>query len=230
VNTFIQVARILMLLSIAVFFSFLTIQLNSAPAFISAKIDPIVERVKQRDDQVKVLLKHADDMVEENYWDTKSNVATTAVILRDVAEITTSIRRELLPEIKETVKDFRSLVKEVENDVQLLSSSGNETIKATTGLVRQLDSLTAEIESQVEKGSPKVFETISSIDKVIVDIDKHLNNPDLYAITHNVKDITGNTAEITKTVDITTRPLREKVKLIKLVLLRIMGMIRIQPF
>lgn len=219
-----------MLLSIAVFFSFLTIQLNSAPAFISAKIDPIVERVKQRDDQVKVLLKHADDMVEENYWDTKSNVATTAVILRDVAEITTSIRRELLPEIKETVKDFRSLVKEVENDVQLLSSSGNETIKATTGLVRQLDSLTAEIESQVEKGSPKVFETISSIDKVIVDIDKHLNNPDLYAITHNVKDITGNTAEITKTVDITTRPLREKVKLIKLVLLRIMGMIRIQPF
>lgn len=219
-----------MLLSIAVFFSFLTIQLNSAPAFISAKIDPIVERVKQRDDQVKVLLKHADDMVEENYWDTKSNVATTAVILRDVAEITTSIRRELLPEIKETVKDFRSLVKEVENDVQLLSSSGNETIKATTGLVRQLDSLTAELESQVEKGSPKVFETISSIDKVIVDIDKHLNNPDLYAITHNVKDITGNTAGITKTVDITTRPLREKVKLIKLVLLRIMGMIRIQPF
>ena len=229
-NKFIQVARILMLLSIAVFFSFLTIQLNSAPAFISAKIDPIVERVKQRDDQVKVLLKHADDMVEENYWDTKSNVATTAVILRDVAEITTSIRRELLPEIKETVKDFRSLVKEVENDVQLLSSSGNETIKATTGLVRQLDSLTAELESQVEKGSPKVFETISSIDKVIVDIDKHLNNPDLYAITHNVKDITGNTAEITKTADITTRPLREKVKLIKLVLLRIMGMIRIQPF
>lgn len=219
-----------MLLSIAVFFSFLTIQLNSAPAFISAKIDPIVERVKQRDDQVKVLLKHADDMVEENYWDTKSNVATTAVILRDVAEITASIRRELLPEIKETVKDFRSLVKEVENDVQLLSSSGNETIKATTGLVRQLDSLTAELESQVEKGSPKVFETISSIDKVIVDIDKHLNNPDLYAITHNVKDITGNTAEITKTVDITTRPLREKVKLVKLVLLRIMGMIRIQPF
>lgn len=229
-NTFTQVARILMLLSIAVFFSFLTIQLNSAPAFISAKIDPIVERIKQRDDQVKVLLKHADDMVEENYWDTKSNVATTAVILRDVAEITTSIRRELLPEIKETVKDFRSLVKEVENDVQLLSSSGNETIKATTGLVRQLDSLTAELESQVEKGSPKVFETISSIDKVIVDIDKHLNNSDLYAITHNVKDITGNTAEITKTVDITTRPLREKVKLVKLVLLRIMGMIRIQPF
>lgn len=75
-----------------------------------------------------------------------------------------------------------------------------------------------------------MFETISSIDKVIVDIDKHLNNPDLYAITHNVKDITGNTAEITKTVDITTRPLREKVKLVKLVLLRIMGMIRIQPF
>ena len=68
------------------------------------------------------------------------------------------------------------------------------------------------------------------VDKVIVDVDRQINNPDLYAITNNVKDITGNTAEITKTVDITTRPLREKVKLVKLILLRLIGMIRIQPF
>lgn len=219
-----------MFLSITVFFAYFTIQLNKAPGFIASRVDPVIERVKQRDEQIKSILKNANDLVEENYWDTKANVETTAVILRDVSEITRTLRQELLPELVETVKGFRLLVKEIDNDVQVLSASGNETIKATTDLVRQLDSLTAELEVQVKQGSPKILQTVESIDRVIVDIDKHISNPDLYAITNNVKDITGNTAEITKTVDIATRPLREKVKLIKIVLLRIMGMIRITPF
>lgn len=229
-NTAIQLFRASMFLSITVFFAYFTIQLNKAPGFIASRVDPVIERVKQRDEQIKSILKNANDLVEENYWDTKANVETTAVILRDVSEITRTLRQELLPELVETVKGFRLLVKEIDNDVQVLSASGNETIKATTDLVRQLDSLTAELEVQVKQGSPKILQTVESIDKVLVDIDKHINNPDLYAITNNVKDITGNTAEITKTVDITTRPLREKVKLIKIVLLRIMGMIRITPF
>lgn len=229
-NTLVQIVRVLMLLSVAVFFSFLTIQLNSAPAFVSSRLDPIIERIKQRDDQIRLILKNANDVIEENYWDTRANVETTAVILRDVSEITKSLRQDVIPEMRETVKGFRNLVKEIESDVHLLSASGNETIKATTDLVRQLDSLTEELELQINQGSPKVFGTIASIDRLIVDIEKHINNPDLYAITHNVKDITSNTAEITKTVDITTRPLREKVKLIKEILLRLIGMIRIQPF
>lgn len=219
-----------MFLSITVFFAYFTIQLNKAPDFIASRVDPVIERVKQRDEQIKSILKNTNDLMEENYWGAKANVETTAVILRDVSEITRILRQDLLPELIDTVKDFRLLIKEIEYDVQVLSASGNETIKATTDLVRQLDSLTAELEVQVQQGSPKIIQTVESIDKVIVDIDKHINNPDLYAITNNVKDITGNTAEITKTVDITTRPLREKVKLVKLVLLRIMGMIRITPF
>jgi vacuolar-type H+-ATPase subunit I/STV1 len=219
-----------MFLSITAFFAYLIVQLSKAPDFIASRVDPVIERVKQRDEQIKSILKNTNDLVEENYWDTKANVETTAVILRDVSEITRTLRQQLLPELVETVKGFRSMIKEIEYDVQVLSASGNETIKATADLVRQLDSLTAELEVQVKQGSPKVLQTVESIDKVLVDIDKHINNPDLYAITNNVKDITGNTAEITKTVDITTRPLREKVKLIKIVLLRIMGMIRIQPF
>lgn len=229
-NTVIQLFRASMLLSITAFFAYLTVQLHKAPDFIASRVDPVIERVKQRDDQIKSILKNTNDLVEENYWDTKANVETTAVILRDVSEITRTLRQELLPELVETVRGFRLLVKEIGHDVQALSASGNETIKATTDLVRQLDGLTAELEVQVKQGSPKILQTVESIDKVLVDIDKHINNPDLYAITNNVKDITGNTAEITKTVDITTRPLREKVKLIKIVLLRIMGMIRITPF
>lgn len=219
-----------MLLSITVFFACFTIQLSKAPDFIASRVDPVIERVKQRDEQIKSILKNTNDLIKENYWDTKANVETTAVILRDVSEITRTLRQELLPELVETVRGFRLLVKEIGHDVQALSASGNETIKATTDLVRQLDGLTAELEVQVKQGSPKILQTVESIDKVLVDIDKHINNPDLYAITNNVKDITGNTAEITKTVDITTRPLREKVKLVKIVLLRILGMIRIQPF
>ena len=229
-NTVIQLFRASMFLSITAFFAYLIVQLSKAPDFIASRVDPVIERVKQRDEQIKSILKNTNDLVEENYWDTKANVETTAVILRDVSEITRTLRQQLLPELVETVKGFRSMIKEIEYDVQVLSASGNETIKATADLVRQLDSLTAELEVQVKQGSPKVLQTVESIDKVLVDIDKHINNPDLYAITNNVKDITGNTAEITKTVDITTRPLREKVKLIKIVLLRIMGMIRIQPF
>lgn len=219
-----------MFLSITVFFAYFTVQLHKAPDFIAARVDPVIDRVKQRDDQIKSILKNTNNLIEENYWDTKANVETTAVILRDVSEITKTLRQEFIPELTETVKGFRLLTKEIGHDIQVLSASGNETIKATTDLVRQLDSLTAELEVQVKQGSPKLFQTVESIDKVIVDIDKHINNPDLYAITNNVKDITGNTAEITKTVDVTTRPLREKVKLIKIVLLRIMGMIRITPF
>lgn len=208
----------------------LSYQAMRVPDFLAARIDPVIERIKQRDDQIKKILKDTGDMVEDNYWTTKANVETTAVILRDVSEITRLVRQDFLPELIDTVAGMRSLIKEIKNDVQKLSASGNETIKATTELVRQLDSLTEELEVQVKQGSPKVFQTVERIDQTIADIDKHINNPDLYAITNNVKNITGNTAEITKTVDITTRPLREKVKLIKLVLLRVLGMIRIQPF
>lgn len=219
-----------MFLSIAAFFACFTVQLSRTPEFIAYRVDPIVDRLKQRDDQIKAILKNANDTIEENYWDTKANVETTAVILRDVSEITKTLRQDFLPELTETVKGFRLLAKDIGRDVNALSYSGNESIKATTDLIKQLESLAGELESQVKQGSPKVFQTIESMDSLIADIDKHVNNPDLYAITNNVKDITGNTAEITKTVDIATRPLREKVKLIKIVLLRIIGMIRITPF
>ena len=219
-----------MFLSIAAFFACFTVQLSRTPEFIAYRVDPIVDRLKQRDDQIKAILKNANDTIEENYWDTKANVETTAVILRDVSEITKTLRQDFLPELTETVKGFRLLAKDIGRDVNALSYSGNESLKATTDLIKQLESLAGELESQVKQGSPKVFQTIESMDSLIADIDKHVNNPDLYAITNNVKNITGNTAEITKTVDITTRPLREKVKLIKIVLLRIIGMIRITPF
>lgn len=228
--TFIQIVRSFMLASIAVFFVFATIQLNKAPLYVSSKIDPLLERLEQRDDQIKSILGNVDDTIKENYWDAKANIETTAVILRDVSEIARTIRSEVLPETMGTLSEFRLLINEIKNDVQLLSTSGNEAVKETAELVRQLASLTAELETQINQGSPKVFQTIESIDKVIIDVDRQINNPDLYAITNNVKDITGNTAEITKTVDITTRPLREKVKLVKLILLRLIGMIRIQPF
>ena len=228
--TFIQIVRSFMFISIAVFFAFATVQLNKAPLYVSSKIDPLLERVKQRDDQIKSILGNVDDTIKENYWDAKANIETTAVILRDVSEIARTIRSEVLPETMGTLSEFRLLINEIKNDVQLLSTSGNEAVEETAELVRRLASLTSELETQIKQGSPKVFQTIESIDKVIVDVDRQINNPDLYAITNNVKDITGNTAEITKTVDITTRPLREKVKLVKLILLRLIGMIRIQPF
>ena len=229
-NTLVQVFRSFMFVSIAVFFVFATIRLNKAPLYISSKIDPLLERVNQRDEQIKGILKHIDDTIKDNYWDTKANIETTAVILRDVSEIARTIRSEVLPETMGTLSEFRLLINEIKNDVQLLSTSGNEAVKETAELVRRLASLTSELETQIKQGSPKVYQTIESIDKVLIDIDKQISNPDLYAITNNVKDITGNTAEITKTVDITTRPLREKVKIVKLILLRLIGMIRIQPF
>lgn len=229
-NYAVQVTRIIMFLSIAVFFTCSTVQIARLPAELSKRIDPVIDRVHQRDDQIKTILKDVSDTMEDNYWDTKANVETTTVILRDVSEITKALRSDLLPDLIDAVKGLRSLTKEIENDARILSASGNETIKATTGLVYQLNSLTAQLEVEIKQGSPKALQTIETIDKLLVDIDKHINNPDLYAITNNVKDITGNTAEITKTVDIATRPLREKTKLVKLILLRLIGMIRIQPF
>lgn len=216
--------------SAAVFLACLSYQAIYLPKKIEPRIFKLAERLEARDEQVKKILSDASAIMDDNYWTTKSNVETTAVILRDVSEITRSIRSEVIPELTDTLKHFRLLIKSTQNDLRTLSSSGNETIKATTDLVRQLDSLTEELEVQVRQGSPKAFQTVESMDKLIADIDKQVNNPDLYAIANNVKGITGNTAEITKTIDITTRPLREKVKLIKLVLLRVMGMIRITPF
>lgn len=219
-----------MFISIAVFFTYSTVQIAKLPAELSKRVDPILDRVHQRDDQVKAVLKDVSSTMEDNYWDTKANIETSTVILRDISEITKSLRSELLPDLIDAVKGLRSLTKEIENDARKLSASGDETIKATTALVRQLNSLTAQLEVEIKQGSPKALQTIDSIDKLVVDIDKHINNPDLYAITNNVKEITGNTSEITKTVDVATRPLREKVKLVKLVLLRLIGMIRVQPF
>lgn len=219
-----------MFLSIAVFFTYSTVQIANLPAELSKRVDPILDRVHQRDDQVKSVLKGINDAMDDNYWTTKANVETTAVILRDVSEITRALRSDLLPDLIDAVKGLRSLTKEIKDDVRTLSASGNETIKATTELVRQLDSLTAQLEVEVKQGSPKALHTLESIDKLLVDIDKSINNPDLYAIANNVKEITGNTSEITKTVDIATRPLREKVKLVKLILMRAIGMIRINPF
>ena len=229
-NLAIQIARMAMYASAAILFACLSYQAVYLPKKMEPRISRLAERLEARDEQVKKILSETSAIMEDNYWTTKANVETTAVILRDVSEITRSIRSEVIPELTDTLKHFRLLIKATQNDLQVLSASGNETIKATTELVRQLDSLTEELEVQVKQGSPKVFQTVETMDKLIADIDKQVNNPDLYAIAGNVKNITGNTAEITKTVDITTRPLREKVKLIKLVLLRVLGMIRITPF
>ena len=53
-----------MLLSITAFFAYLTVQLHKAPDFIAARVDPVIERVKQRDEQIKSILKNTNDLVE----------------------------------------------------------------------------------------------------------------------------------------------------------------------
>jgi uncharacterized protein YoxC len=204
-------------------------QVMRVPVYIGTRLDEIVERIKHRDDQLKKILQNTNDMMEDNYWTTKANIETTAVILRDVSEIARQFRSDVMPELSLTIKEFRFLTQSLRDDFNDLSSSGSEALLASAGLIRQLESLTEELEVQITQGSPKVIQTVESIDKVLVDIEKHISNPDLYAIANNLKGITGNTAEITKTVDVATRPLREKVKLIKAVLLRLIGMIRVQP-
>ncbi len=208
----------------------LSYQVMRVPEYLAARIDPVFNRINERDDQIKKILQHTDDIMEDNYWTTKANIETTAVILRDVSEIARQFKSDVMPEMAVTLKEFRLLTESLKEDFSDLSASGSEALIASASLIRKLEGLTEELEVQINTGSPKVFSTIENIDKILVDIDKHINNPDLYAITNNVKDITGSTAEIAKTTDIATRPLREKAKLIKIILLRVAGMIRIQPF
>lgn len=229
-NRAIKITRLFMYLSAAVLFSCLSYQAIYMPKLMEPRISQLVDRLEARDEQVRKLLKHADDVMEDNYWTTKANIETTAVILRDVSEITRQIRTEVMPELPLTVRELRALTVSLKEDISDLSASGSEALLASAELIRKLDRLTEGLEVQIRDGSPRVFQTLEHIDSVIVDIDKQVSNPDLYAIANNVKEITGSTAEIAKTTDIATRPLREKAKLIKIILLRLAGMIRIQPF
>lgn len=215
--------------SAVVLLSCLSYQSIHLPRSVEPRISQLAERLDARDRQVERLLKHAEDVMEDNYWTTKANIETTAVILRDVAEITGSVRREI-PELIGAVKELKALSSSVREDVSLLADGGAKALVATAGLAEELESLTEELSVQIRTGSPKVFQTIERVDQLVLDIDKHVSNPDVYALVNNAKEISGSAAEIAKTTDVVTRPLREKAKLIKTILLRIAGMIRIQPF
>jgi ABC-type transporter Mla subunit MlaD len=189
--------------------------------------------LKERDKQIASVLtsvskltKDGSDLVSDSYWDNKASTETTAVILRDVAEITRQVREEIIPQTSSLIYDTnlllveaKSLVKDLDEEAKTL---GPEVAQTTGALTKLLNTLDLEIKS----GSPKVLQTLETLNKTMADLDTIIDGDGRKTIT-NIEKLSGHSAEISESVDTALKPLRQKRSLLKTIVGIMIGMVRV---
>jgi hypothetical protein len=175
--------------------------------------------------QADRLLNNANQFVDDTYYDNYSNVQTTGVLLREMSEVVRETRESLLPEITASLKESRKLVAELRAEVGPTSVAVRKDLDKVANLVGTL-------EEQIKVSSPKVDETITELVRVLDDVGNLLESEHIAGTLSNVDKTTQHLSNSAESVDIALRPLREKTKLIKLILMRAAGMVKlaINPF
>jgi hypothetical protein len=67
---------------------------------------------------------------------------------------------------------------------------------------------------------------VQSLDKAIQDLDKVIADPAIKGSVVNVEKATASAANTLETVDIATRPFRERATMLKTVLMKVLGMVK----
>jgi hypothetical protein len=98
-------------------------------------------------------------------------------------------------------------------------------------VLENTSSLIQTLQEQVKAGSPEAIKTIQAATKSLDDLDKILANPSIKTTLDSTAKTSVSIAGSAESVDIALRPLREKARLLKVVLLKTLEVLKITvPF
>ncbi len=196
----------------------LTERSDRLEANLNARFDAIGKRLSERDDQVKGVLTDVGDLVNDTYWDNYASAQTTAVILRDTAEITHQIRETVLPNVNGLIGDTRVLVAGMKTDLDRLTASTDGTLTPLKASLENASSLLKTLDDQVKAGAPEARQTFIKVNKALDDLDKLIADPNVAKTLANVQEGTGSLKEAAESVNVALQPLREKISMLKTIL------------
>lgn len=203
-------------------------------AYIDARVNPVADRLDQRDAQVKALLDKADrfmlhttTLTEDTYYDQKASIETTPTVLREIYEVARTIRQDTIPEVTKLLAESKSLVQTLQSDLHVLSGESTELVVNGTDALGKLETLLETLDVQVKAGAPQAQETMKQVDKVLADLDLLLTNQNIQGSLKNVDATTYHLSESAKSVDMALRKLRERAGIVKFILGRVFGILSV---
>ncbi len=227
------VSRCLMYLSATAMFAVLSYQASG----ISARLDrwetaiavPIQARDKQVSDvlgEVARVAKTGREFLDDSYYDAQSSSIKTAVVMTNVEEITTQIRDSLLPRMNNILTNTDALLLSATTVVKTMNEDAEKLGPEVLATTKSLNNLLQTLEKEIHEGSPEVTKTAKQLTATLGTLDNLLSG-DGSAILHNTANITNHTGEITESIDMALRPLREKKSLFRRILSVLLGMVKV---
>lgn len=198
-------------------------------AFAEVETRSMLDIVKKRDAQLGVVLKQVGELAEETHYDNRASAETMAVILRDVSELVGETRRAL-PAVLGTIQEARVLVASINEDASKLTDEGVQTMHSVRAVLASAELAIEGLDVEIRAGGKVTRKALDDLDTALLSLDKVLSDPNIAGTLDHVKQSSENLAESTKSVDVALRPLREKARLLKIILLKAVGMININPF
>jgi len=219
----------------------LAISAASAAKAASGEVAKTLASTRGVLDETHALVKDAKDSLDDNYYDMKATMETVATTAKDADDLVHDLRaaltggrdtegkvREgLLTEASALVGDARGLTQSLTNDANDLTAETGAALAPLADSLRNLAALEADLDEQIKQGSPKAMATIDALTKAIGDTDKLIADP---AVTRMLQDgaTTGDhIAHSAESVDIALMPLRKKLSLLKQVVEKAAGLVKI---
>jgi hypothetical protein len=124
-----------------------------------------------------------------------------------------------LGELDKTLLTLNRSTELLTKDASKLLQSSDQSVQMAGVALQELTLLEKQLNRQIEAGAPEAKETLVAMHRI-------LSDPAITATLGNIDSATENLAEVTKTMDISTRGLRKRAGQVKWVLEKVAGMLK----
>jgi hypothetical protein len=193
---------------------------------VNERLNTFSGRLDARDKQVGLLLTDMHTYAEQNYWDVYALNETAVTTARQFSEFVRKVdiqvnggegKTGLLDEAHALLKQTREKSLELEADLHKVLVSTDATLVPLKQALSNVATLTSNLDRQLTTSGAGVAQIAKDLDKAIDHVDQLLTDP-------HIKATLANVDESTKTVEIAIRPWREKARLLKVILGKVLSM------
>lgn len=234
------VVRILAALSFTVFFAVATVlmlQTRQPIRELNRVVIATLEDAKKTSETTR-------QFAEQNYWEAVAQVETTTALLKATYDAVVDTNANLnggknvhglvqpgvLPTLQSAVTESQMMIKALTMAVQAFQSDADELLgkgSPTYASAGALAALLATLDEQVKEGGPRLSKTLDELEKLVKDLDKLAADPNIALTLGHVEKTSGHIQNSAESVDLALRPLREKAAMLKIVLMKAIGLFRV---
>jgi hypothetical protein len=135
--------------------------------------------------------------------------------------------KALLTDLRGLVGDLRATTNGLQTDLAQLTASADGALAPLADALKKIGALTDTLNDQIKTGSPKATQTFDSLNRAIADFSKLLEDPNIQAILASSAKTSDHLANSAESLDIAMRPWRERAHLLKTILEKAAGMIKL---